>query len=113
MQVDLMIKLCKRLLEMIITSRHNSKKLLNKSMCTLIKFKFEFLDSQIIDIVFMLQQILDFISSSFEVKDYSLNDQVTDQSAIEESQIFEEFICDTMRLRKIFTAYLFLTLVNN
>lgn len=98
---------------MIITSRHNSKKLLNKSMCTLIKFKFEFLDSQIIDIVFMLQQILDFISSSFEVKDYSLNDQVTDQSAIEESQIFEEFICDTMRLRKIFTAYLFLTLVNN
>ncbi len=93
MQVDFMIELCKRLLEMIIILKHDSKKLLNKSMCTLIKFKFEFLDSQIINIVFMLQQILDFISSSFKVKDYSFNDQVTNQSAIKESQIFEELVC--------------------
>ncbi len=78
---------------MIIILKHDSKKLLNKSMCTLIKFKFEFLDSQIINIVFMLQRILDFISSSFEVKDYSFNDQVTNQSAIKESQIFEELVC--------------------
>lgn len=63
---------------MIITSRHDSKKLLNKSMCTLIKFKFKFLDSQIINVIFMLQQTLDFILSSFKVKDYSFNDQVTD-----------------------------------
>jgi len=61
----------------------------------------------------MLQRTLDFISSSFKVKDYSFNDQVTDQSAIKESQIFEELICDIMRLGKIFTAYLFLILVNN
>ncbi len=93
MQVDFMIELCKRLLEMIIILKHDSKKLLNKSMCTLIKFKFEFLDSQIINIVFMLQRILDFISSSFEVKDYSFNDQVTNQSAIKQSQIFEELVC--------------------
>ncbi len=112
-QVDLMIELCKKLLEMIIISRHDNKKLLNKSMCTLIKFKFKFLDLQIINVIFMLQWILDFISSSFEVKNYSFNDQVTDQSVIKESQIFEKFICNIMRLRKISTAYLFLTFMSN
>jgi len=93
---------------MIIMFKHELKQILNKSKCHCISFEFEFLNSQINSAAFMLQQTLKHVSSSSISTVYIETDALADNHAIKGSQIFDELLCDTMRLEKTPTAYLFM-----
>jgi len=93
---------------MIITFKHELKQILNKSKCHCISSEFEFLNSQINDAAFMLQRILEHVSSSFTSTAYTETDAFANNHAIEGLQTFDELLCDTMRLEKTLTAYLFM-----
>jgi len=56
----------------------------------------------------MLQQTLEHVSLSFISTAYTETDAFVNNHAIEDLQIFDELLCDTMRLRKTPTAYLFM-----
>jgi hypothetical protein len=55
----------------------------------------------------MLQQPLEHVSSS-SISTVYIETDALDNHAIEGSQIFDELLCDTMRLEKTPTAYLFM-----
>ena len=93
---------------MVITFKHELKQILNKSKCHHISSEFKFLNSQINSAAFMLQWILEHVSSSFISTVYIKTDALVNNHAIEDSQIFDELLCDTMRLKKTSTAYLFM-----
>jgi len=93
---------------MIITFKHELKQILNKSKCHHISFKFEFLNSQINSAAFMLQQTLEHVSSSSISTVYTETDALVNNHAIEDLQTFDELLCDTMKLEKTPTAYLFM-----
>jgi len=93
---------------MVITFKHELKQILNKSKCHHISSEFEFLNSQINNAAFMLQQTLEHVSSSFISTAYTETDALADNHAIKDLQIFDELLCDTMKLKKTPTAYLFM-----
>ncbi len=93
---------------MVITFKHELKQILNKSQCHCISSEFEFLNSQINDAAFMLQQTLEHVSSSSISTVYTETDTLANNHAIESLQTFDELLCDTMRLEKTPTAYLFM-----
>ncbi len=93
---------------MVITFKHELKQILNKSKCHHISSEFEFLNSQINDAAFMLQWTLEHVSSSSINTVYIETDALANNHAIEGLQTFGELLCDTMRLEKTPTAYLFM-----
>ena len=105
-QTESPVELCKLLLDMIDSDKHENAKLLNRSLCTLLSScTSSFLNSQINDAAFMLQRFCEkFLVDPERAKDSKIAEAAT---KLESVKTFEEIVIDIMRFEKIYTELLF------